>query len=454
MPPLEHPLRDSALAIFHAALDAADPRAAVRRAVQRDGAVLRVGARAYDLTLGRVFVVGFGKASAAMAQQIEDICGDTLRVARGAVSVKYGHVAPLRKIELHQAGHPLPDANSLRATERILDVLGEARADDLVICLVSGGGSALLELPVADVSLDDLRATTDALLRSGATINEMNAIRKHLSQVKGGQLARRANRRSRDPQRGGAHIVSLILSDVIGSPIDTIASGPTAPDSSTFADALDVIERRGVRDHLPSNIVAHIERGARGEIADTPKEDDPIFARVQNVIVADNAIACDAALQAARERGFNALLLSSFMQGEAREVAKVLAAIAQEIARSNRPAARPACVIAGGETTVTVRGSGTGGRCQELALAAAVEIAGIDNIVILAGGTDGTDGPTDAAGALVDGTTLARAARRGLDAREFLSNNDAYHFFQSLDDLIITGPTNTNVNDVMLAMVG
>ncbi len=443
MPTLEHPLRDSALAIFRAALDAADPRAAIHRAVQRDGNTLRVGARAYHLARGHVFVVGFGKASAAMAQEVEEICGD--KIARGAVSVKYGHVTPLKKIHLLEAGHPLPDANSLRGAEKILDVLREASADDLVICLISGGGSALLELPVAGVSLDDLRVTTDALMRSGATINELNVVRKHLSQVKGGQLARRAN---------GAHIVSLILSDVIGSPLDTIASGPTAPDPTTFADALGVIERRGVREELPASVVAHIERGARGEIDDTPDAGDPIFARVQNVIIADNEIACEAAMQAARARDFNTLLLTSFLQGEAREVARVFAAIAKEIAKSNLPVARPACVIAGGETTVTVRGKGKGGRNQEFALAAALEIAGMPGVVALSGGTDGSDGPTDAAGALADGSTLARAAEYGLDAHAFLSNNDAYNFFKPLNDLIITGPTHTNVNDVVMILVG
>ncbi len=435
-------LRESALAIYRAALDAADPRAAIHRAVQREGDTLQVGAQSYDLARGRVFVVGFGKASAAMAQAVEEICGD--KITRGAVSVKYGHTLVLHKIHLHEAGHPLPDANSIRGAEEVLDVLRTAREGDVMICVISGGGSAILELPVDGVSLDDLRATTDVLLRSGATINEMNAVRKHLSQVKGGQLARHANR---------AHVVSLILSDVIGSPIDTIASGPTASDATTFADALAVIERRGVRTQLPVSVVQHLARGARGGIADTPKNADPVFARVQNVIVADNAIACDAALQAARARGFNALLLSSFMQGEAREVAKMLAAIAKEIARSNHPVARPACVIVGGETTVTIHGTGTGGRCQELALAAAIEIAGMDNAIVLAGGTDGTDGPTDAAGARADGTTVARAAEHGLDARVFLSNNDAYNFFQPLGDLIMTGPTNTNVNDVMLVMV-
>jgi hydroxypyruvate reductase len=321
--------------------------------------------------------------------------------------------------------------------------LRDTTPDDLVICVISGGGSALLEALVAGVTLDDLRVTTDALLRAGATINELNTLRKHLSQVKGGQLARHSR----------APILALILSDVLGSPLDVIASGPTAPDTTTFADALAVIERRGVRAQLPACVVAHMERGARGEIADTPKSDDAIFARVQNVVIADNAIACDAAMQAARDLGFNPLLLSTFVQGEAREVAKVLAAVAKEIVATHRPVARPACLVAGGETTVTVRGNGKGGRNQELALAAAIEIAGMPNVVVLSGGTDGTDGPTDAAGALADDNTLARAREHGLDARTFLANNDAYHFFQPLADLIITGPTNTNLNDVMIVLV-
>ena len=438
-------LRESALAIFHSALEAADPRVAIRRAVQREGDVLRVGSRGYDLARGRVFVVGFGKASAAMAHAIESICGD--KIVQGSVSVKYGHGVPLssQTIQLHEAGHPLTDANSVRGAEKAFAVLSAAHPGDLVICLISGGGSAILELPAAGISLEDLRETTDALLRCGATINELNTLRKHLSQVKGGQLVRRAN---------GAHILSLILSDVIGSPIDTIASGPTAPDSTTFADALDVVEQRGVRSQLPASIVRHLERGARGEIVETPKPDDSLFSRVQNVVIADNELACQAAMQAARVRGFNALLLTSFLQGEAREVARMFAAIVREIARSNQPVGHPACLIAGGETTVTVLGRGKGGRNQELALAAAIEIDGMQNVVVLSGGTDGNDGPTDAAGAIADGTTRARAAARGLDARVYLSNNDAYHFFQPLDDLIITGPTNTNVNDVMIVLVG
>jgi hydroxypyruvate reductase len=412
--------------------------------MERDGERLRVKDREYNLArIQRVFVIGFGKAGAAMAQAVEEIIGD--RIERGRVIVKYGHFAPLSKIQLYEAGHPLLDENSLRGTRMILDILKAANENDLVICLVSGGGSALLELPVDEISLDDFRATTDVLLRAGATINELNIVRKHLSQVKGGQLVRGTH---------GAPIVSLILSDVIGSPLDTIASGPTAPDSTTFEDAQNIIEGRGLREQLPTSVVQHIDRGTRGEITDTPDERDPIFERVQNVIVADNAIACDAALCQAKALGFNTLLLSTYMQGEAREVAKVFAAIAKEIAQSNRPVSRPACIIAGGETTVTVRGKGKGGRNQELALAAAIEIDGMSNVVMLSGGTDGTDGPTDAAGAIADERTILRTMALGNAARAFMQNNDAYNFFHPLGDLIITGPTNTNVNDVMVLIVG
>lgn len=434
-------LRDSALAIFQAALTAADPRAAVHRVMQRDGHRLRVNGRVYDLDrVSRVFVVGLGKASAAMAQAVEAILGD--RIERGWVNVKYGHLAPLQRIHLHEAGHPLPDANSVKGAEEILRLLDQTTPSDLVICLISGGGSALLEFPVEGVTLDDMRATTDVLLRSGATIDEINTVRKHLSQVKGGQLARRSH----------APLISLILSDVIGSPLDIIASGPTAPDSGTFASALAVIDRRGGRARFPASVAEHTERGARGQVVETPKADDATFARVQNVIIADNAIACTAALQEAQSRGFHSLLLSTFVQGEAREVARLLAAIAKEELASGQPVARPACIIAGGETTVTVRGDGKGGRNQELALAAAIELRGLENVLILSGGTDGTDGPTDAAGAIADGETTARAEDKGLDARSFLARNDAYHFFDPLGDLMITGPTNTNVNDLMIVL--
>lgn len=439
---MQNNLRDLARLILDAALAASDPRAAVQRALHREGNRLSVQGREYDLDrIHRVLVIGFGKASAAMAQAAEQVLGD--KIERGWVNVKYGHTAPLQTVHLHEAGHPLPDANSLLGAQKILELLDTTAPEDLVICLISGGGSALMELLTPGISLDDLRSTTEALLRSGATIGEINALRKHLSQIKGGQLARRSR----------APVLSLILSDVIGSALDAIASGPTAPDSTTFQDALAVIERRGITGQLSTSILQRMERGVRGEIADTPKANDPIFERVQNVIIADNAIACQAALVTAQGLGIHSLLLSTYIQGEAREFAKTLAAIGKEILASGRPLDRPACVIAGGETTVTLRGNGKGGRNQELALAAAIEISGLPDMVILSAGTDGTDGPTDAAGAIADGGTVARAAERGLAAVEHLADNDAYHFFQPLGDLIITGPTNTNVNDLMLLLV-
>jgi hydroxypyruvate reductase len=368
------------------------------------------------------------------------VLGD--RLSAGAVSLKYGYGAPTEKVKIYEAGHPLPDENGVQATRAIVDLLQSLRPDDLVLCLLSGGGSALLELPVEGVTLDDLRALTEALLKCGATINEINAMRKHLSQVKGGQLARRAQ---------PAQVLSLILSDVLGSPLDVIASGPTAPDPTTFADAMQVIEKYKIREQVPPRILAHLERGARGEVADTPKADDPLFARVTNVVVADNSSACSAAVAAAQARGYAAQLISTRIQGEAREVGAKLAQRALEILA--RGDSLPASLIEGGEPTVTIRGSGQGGRAQELTLAAAQVIAGAEGVVIMSAGTDGTDGPTDAAGAVADGATLARAGARGLNAEALLANNDSYHFFQALGDLIVTGPTRTNVNDLMIAMI-
>jgi hydroxypyruvate reductase len=436
-------LKQAAQSIFQAALDAADPAPAVARFLRRDGETLWAADRAYDLhSLRRVVVIGFGKAGAAIGQGVERVLGE--RIDAGWINVKYEHLLPLRKIHLHEAGHPLLDENTLLGTRRILALLDELTENDLVLCLISGGGSALLELPVEGVSLGDLRAATDAMLRCGATINELNTLRKHLSQVKGGQLARRAK---------GARVISLILSDVIGSPLDIIASGPTVPDSGSFAEALEVVRRYNIIEELPQAVWNHLLAGEAGKLPDTPKAGDPIFARVQNLVIADNILACEAALRAAENLGFQPLLLSSFLQGEAREVARVFGAVAREILSSNRPIPRPACVLAGGETTVTLRGKGKGGRNQEMALAAAIELAGLPDVAFLSGGTDGSDGPTDAAGAYADSTTLARASALGLSARAFLAENDSYHFFQSLGDLLMTGPTNTNVNDISFLLV-
>lgn len=385
-------------------------------------------------------VVGAGKANALMARAVEKLLGD--RIDAGTVTVKYGHTARTTKIRLIEAGHPLPDENGIRATRGMADLLLGLSEDDLVICLLSGGGSALLELPVEGVTLDDLRALTNAFLKCGATINEMNAVRKHLSLVKGGGLARLAR---------PARVLSLILSDVLGSPLDVIASGPTAPDSTTFADALEIVNRYELMDQLPPSVLSHLQAGARGEIPDTPKADDPLFASVMNVIVADNSSACAAAVGGAEARGYRTQLISTRLQGEARVLGSEMARRVRET--SSRRDGLPACFVAGGEPTVTIHGEGKGGRSQEFALAAALELEGLASAIVLAAGTDGTDGPTDAAGAVADGTTASRAREIGLDAEEFLANNDSYNLFRALGDLIITGPTNTNVNDLMLGLV-
>lgn len=428
-------LRADARAIFDAALRAADPRLAVERVLARRGNYLYLNdLPIFDFTRGKLTVIGAGKAGAPMAQAVEQIIQPDVYL--GAVNVKYGHLAPTKFILLREAGHPLPDENTLRFTHSLISLLEGQTEDDLVLCLFSGGASALMELPVDGVTLDDLRVFTNELLRCGATIYEINTLRKHISQVKGGQIARRAQ---------PARVVSLILSDVLGSPLDVIASGPTAPDSSTFADCISIVEKYHLRETFPQSIVAQYERGARGENAETPKADDALFARVTNAIIADNQIACDAATDAARARDYNAQLLSTRWQGEAR-------ALGQDLAARIKTAKARACVLGGGEPTVTLRGNGKGGRAQELVLAAALELAGEQELVVLSAGTDGTDGPTDAAGAIADNTTISRARALGLDARAFLENNDAYHFFAALNDLIITGPTNTNVNDLMLAL--
>ncbi len=433
-------VRSDARAIFDAALRAADPRLAVERVLVRRGDHLLLNdLPIFDFARGKLTVLGAGKAGAPMAQAVQEIVGGEEWL--GAVTVKYGHVAPTQWILLYEAGHPLPDENTLRATHSLVSLLEELTENDLVLCLFSGGGSALMEWLVDGVTLEDLRVFTNELLRCGATIYEINTLRKHISQVKGGQLARLAH---------PARVVSLILSDVLGSPLDVIASGPTAPDSSTFADCLAIVEKYALRETFPASIIQHYERGARGEIADTPKADDPLFTRVTNVIIADNQIACDAAAASARVRGYDVKMLSTQMQGEAREIGETLGTQARSAIRDTRYTRT--CLLGGGEPTVKLRGQGKGGRAQELVLAAALEIGGDQEIVVLSAGTDGTDGPTDAAGALADNTTISRAHALGLDAHAFLENNDAYHFFAALNDLVITGPTNTNVNDLMLAL--
>jgi hydroxypyruvate reductase len=419
-----------ALDIFQAALRAADPTQAVLRHLSRNEALFT--------RCDRIFVVGAGKAGASMAQAIEQLLGN--RISGGLVNVKYGHTAPLHQITLNECAHPIPDANGMQGAERITQIAGDATAQDLVICLISGGASALLPLPVAGVNLEDKQRLTELLLKSGANIHEINCVRKHLSRVKGGQLAKLAY---------PARVLTLILSDVIGDNMDVIGSGPTVPDPSTFADARAVLDKYNLWDQIPLAIAKHLRKGED----ETPKPGDPLFERVENRIVGSNRLAVDAAAEQARALGYQTLILSTLIQGETRDVARMHAAIALESAASGNPIAPPACIISGGETTVTLRGDGMGGRNQEFALAAAIDIAGSPNITVLSAGTDGTDGPTDAAGAVVDGHTVAQAALAGLSAADYLARNDSYHFFTAAGGLIKTGPTNTNVADIRLMLI-
>ena len=435
--------REKLLPILSAALAAVNPVTAVKRHMSLVGDELRIGERIYDLGQYRdIYVIGGGKAGGSMAKATEEILDDRLTV--GVINTKYGYLAETEIVRINEAGHPIPDAAGVQGAKEMASLAARASDGDLVICLISGGGSALMTLPVEGITLADIEVLTAALLRCGATINEINAIRKHLSQIKGGNLSRLAY---------PAEVVSLILSDVVGNPLDVIASGPTVPDSSSYAQAYDVIERYGILHEVPSSVVEHLRTGKEGIIPETPKDDDAAFAKTYNLIIASNEVAAQAAMAKAQEIGFNTFLLSTFVEGEAREVAHVFSAIAKEIAHSGHPVSRPACVVAGGETTVTIRGEGKGGRNQELALAAAVQIDGLDEATIIARATDGTDGPTDAAGAIAVGYTIVRAREKHLSASDYLANNDSYHFFEALGDLIITGPTNTNVNDLTFVFV-
>jgi hydroxypyruvate reductase len=431
------PVRDLAAVagkVQRAALAAVEPGAAVRHHLKRQGDLLLFGDRSYDLgDYEHVYVVGGGKASVPMAAAVADVLGD--RLASGVVVTKYGHAnsgPPVPGLKVLEAGHPVPDGKSVRGAQAIADLARRATDRDLIVCLISGGGSALLTLPVEGLGLDDLQELTDALLRSGATINELNTVRKHWSSFKGGNLARLA---------APAGLVTLVLSDVVGDPLDVIASGPTVPDPTTTTDAQGILDRYGI---WPGRPVPFQE---------TPKLGDAVFEQVHHVIVGSNRQAAVAALERARQLGFNGLLLSTYVEGEAREVARVAAALAKGIRSHADPVPAPACLVWGGETTVTIRGGGKGGRNQELGLAAALALEGWPGVMLVALATDGTDGPTDAAGAWVTGETVARARALGLDPLAALMANDSYTFFDRLGDLIRTGPTGTNVNDLLFLLV-
>jgi hydroxypyruvate reductase len=412
--------------------------------MKREGTRLTIGGEVLDLAAVRqIVVVGLGKAGASMAGAVEEILGE--RIQRGVVVTKYGHVQPMKTIRLHEAGHPVPDEAGIAGAQAILDCVKGLGPEDLVLVLISGGGSALTPAPVEGISLAEKQALTKALLACGADIREMNMLRKHISRIKGGQLARAAQ---------PAQVRTLILSDIVGDPLDAIASGPTVPDPTTYADALGILDKYRIRQEIPAGIRTHLEAGAAGKVSETPKPTDPLFARVKSLMVASNIQALEAAKAEAQRLGLRAMILSSFIEGETRDVARMHAALALEVRASGNPVAPPVCFITGGETTVTLKGKGKGGRNQEFALAAALDIAGLRDVVVLSAGTDGTDGPTDAAGAIADGDTLERAVAAGLKPRAALDGNDAYPFFARLSDLIITGPTRTNVMDVRLVLVG
>lgn len=449
VPTSRRKLRSDAMSIFKAGLAAADAREAVHRsiAISSRSSSLRLSKKT-SIRLNefdRIFVVGAGKAGAAMATAIEEAIG-LERLTDGLVNVKYGHGSPRpRRVRLHECGHPLPDEAGAQGAREIEDLLRSMNARDLVFVAISGGASALLAAPALPVTLREKQKTTDLLLRAGADIRELNAVRKHISRLKGGQLAALAY---------PATVVSLILSDVIGDPLDVIGSGPTAPDYTTFGDALGVLAKYDLTGKAPRSVIARLELGARGRIPETPKPFDKLFANVHNVVVGSNGIAIDAARKRAEYLGYTPLILSTSIQGEAREVARVHAEILREAAIHGRPVTSPACILSGGETTVAVRGKGKGGRNQEFALAAGLSLAGIEGVLVLSAGTDGSDGPTDAAGATADGTTLQRAKIKGISLANMLEANDSYAAFEALGDLVKTGPTGTNVMDLHIMLVG
>ena len=437
-------LRRAAAEMLVRAVEAVDSYAATARAIARKDGTVRIGDRTYTLQeRARLIVVGAGKASASMARAAEQVLGN--RITAGLVTAAAGHGTALSRIAVREALHPVPDAAGEAAAREMLGLVRGLGPEDLVLCLLSGGGSALLPLPRDGLSLDDMAKTTNLLLRSGATIVEMNTVRRHLSAIAGGQLARAA---------APARVATLAISDVVGSPPDAIASGPTVPDPSTYADALAVLDRYGITAHVPAAARRVLEQGRDGAIPETPKPNDPAVREAALTIVADNLPAARAAAGAARAAGFQTLLLSTYLEGEARHVGQVLAGIARQIVATGDPVPRPACVVCGGETTVTVTGDGRGGRNQELPLAAAAALDGLPGVLLVGFATDGRDGPTDAAGAAVDGTTFARARRAGLDPIRHLREHDAYPLLEAIGDLIRTGPTGTNVADLALILCG
>ncbi|HNR14262.1 MAG TPA: glycerate kinase [Thermodesulfobacteriota bacterium] len=435
-------IKQDCQAILGAGLRAVDPSEAVKKYVHLVENDLTVAGNRYSLEQYRnLYVLGAGKASAAMAAGLENVLGE--RLCGGLVIVKYGYTAQLRSIRSIEAGHPVPDESGLRGARELVALAETFEENDLVFCLISGGGSALLPMPVPGISLRDKQETTRLLLESGASIHEINTVRKHLSAIKGGGLAAAV---------APATLISLILSDVIGNNLASIASGPTVPDESTYQDCIQILIRYTLLERIPAAVRTYLEQGAAGEKPETRKRGDPAFSRSHSFIIGSNSQCLEAAAAEAQHLGYHTLILSSFIEGESREAARLHAAILKELLSSGNPVPLPACVISGGETTVTVRGRGCGGRNQEFVLACGMEISGWEGAAVFSANTDGTDGPTDAAGAFADWRMIERAARKQLNPTTFLEENDSYHFFEQLGDLVITGPTRTNVMDMRLLL--
>jgi glycerate 2-kinase len=440
---LNRKARVLALKSLEYALNAVDPKQLVKSKLLLKSSMLKVNGYSFDLRkIKSIYVIGGGKASGLMAEAIEQSLGK--HITNGLVNIPQGSKHKTEIIKLQEASHPIPDEVGVEGTCRMLKIAEQAEKEDLVICLISGGGSSLMPLPRGGITINDKREITDALLKCGATINEINTVRKHISDFKGGWLAKKAY---------PATVLNLILSDVVGDPLDFIASGPTVPDSTTFSEAIKVLKKCGLWNRAPASVKKVLSDGEKGLIPETPKASDKAFKKVYNVIIGNNRFASQAVCEHLGSAGLNTLLLTATLEGEARHIGVMLASIAREVTISGNPVPKPAGIIAGGETTVTVTGKGLGGRNQEIALAAASKIGGIDGVVVASLSTDGVDGPTDAAGAIADGKTIPRAAEMNLNSEKFLAENNSYNFFSELNDLIFTGPTGTNVNDVSVIVV-
>lgn len=424
------------------ALNAADPKQLLRSKIKLENSCLNVNNISFDLEQFRhIYVLGGGKAGAAMAQATEEVLGN--RITAGFLNVPYGSKRKTNIIKLNEASHPIPDQSGVKGTRHILDIAEKATSGDLVICLISGGGSSLMTMPREGITLEDEQTVTNDLLKSGATIIEINIVRKHLSTIKGGGLAKKAH---------PATVLNLVLSDVMGDPLESIASGPTVSDFSTFNDAIQVLKKYELWQTATFSVRKILSEGAKGRHEETAKASDPAFTNVHNVVIGNNETAVYAALEYLKHEGLKTIPFKGLLTGEAMDMGKSLATFAFDAAHDFSQF-RPIAVVAGGETTVTVTGEGLGGRNQELELSAALYLKNTGPCIIASLSTDGIDGPTDAAGAIIDTYTLRRSMQMGLDATEYLEGNDSYHFFSKLADLIMTKPTGTNVNDISVIVL-